>query len=96
MDTNYIKKDGFSNPDTERVFKSRPRDQGEAVVEATKDCGACLWAYYLMDAPAEDEWVLCLKPNSPYQLETVHWDFTCPEQKPNPWAGATILPKANE
>ena len=96
MDTNFIKKDGFSNPDTERVFKSWRTDQGEAVVEATKDCGACLRSLCLVDAPAEYEWLLCLKPNSPYQLETVHWAFTCPEQRPNPWAGNIILPAEDE
>ena len=96
VDTNYIKKNGFSNPDTERVYKSWRPTQREAVVEGTKDCGACLWALDLVDAPGEYEWLLCLKPNSPYRWETVHWAFTCPEQRRNPWIANTILPAADD
>jgi hypothetical protein len=63
MDTNYIKKDGFSNPDTERLFESWSDARVAATVKSLKDCGACVFANFLVDSP--NEYVVRLLPPRP-------------------------------
>jgi hypothetical protein len=57
MDTNYIKKDGFSNPDTEGFFKKHwNEDLMEATCRARKHCGVCFCAFIFVDS-VEDKMV---------------------------------------
>src|SRR4051794_8736669 len=81
MDTNYIRKDGFSNPETERLYKTWDRERGMASLESRQNCGACLDRYSLIDSPGQYCWFLCLGENSPHFLETLHWSFGCPQHQ---------------
>ena len=66
MDANYIRKDGFSNPETERFFAQHwdaERMQGQC--EALEHCGICVHSYYLIDSPQDRLWMLCLNERSP-------------------------------
>ncbi len=82
MDTNYVRKDGFSNPDTERFFKQHwTPEQMFAVCDALKHCGVCDYAFEIVDTPQEHLWYLCWNEDAPYHLETVHFAFTCPHHR---------------
>jgi hypothetical protein len=66
MDTNYIKKDGFSNPDTERFFKKHWNgDLMEATCRARKHCGVCFCAFIFVDSVEDNLWLLCTHEDSP-------------------------------
>jgi hypothetical protein len=77
MDTNSLLSDGFSNPDTQRLFESWTADRLKGIVRTLHDCGACTQRHFIFHSPAEFQWVLCLNENSPHYLETVNWGFTC-------------------
>jgi hypothetical protein len=71
MDSNYIKKDGFSNPDTERFFnKHWKEDLMEATCRARKHCGVCFCGFIFVDSAEDNLWLLCTHDESPYYLET--------------------------
>jgi hypothetical protein len=71
MDSNYIKKDGFSNPDTEGFFKKHwNEDLMEATCRARKHCGVCFCAFIFVDSVEDNLWMLCIHEESPYYLET--------------------------
>jgi hypothetical protein len=83
MDTNYIKKDGFSNPDTERFFKKHwNEDLMAATCRARKHCGVCFCGFIFVDSVEDNLWLLCTHDESPYYLETLHFAFSCPYQDP--------------
>jgi hypothetical protein len=84
MNTNCIRKDGFSNPATERLYKSWSRHQVFASLEALQDCGSCLSGLTIFDSAEDDCWLLCGDQASPCFLETVHWTFRCPHQTHDP------------
>ena len=94
MDSNIIKKDGFSNPATQRLFESWSEDQVWAGIDANQECGTCLCALFLVDAPGDFVWVLCLNEKSPHFCETVNWAFRCPQQERNPSVENQIRPTA--
>src|SRR6266545_7612958 len=80
MNTNKIKTDGFSNPETERFFAEQWDDerllkQGEE----EKHCGFCNHCFFLK---SEELWILCLNADSPYCYETLDACFTCPGHEP--------------
>jgi hypothetical protein len=51
MNTNQVKKDGFSNPDTERLYEEWCKKELFAEVEEEGCCGMCAWGLFL-DPPA--------------------------------------------
>jgi hypothetical protein len=83
VNTNRIKRDGFSNPDTERFYQEPWTEEGpDQEGEEGKICGLCSQGTFLL--PSEYPWVLCLNPDSPYCYETVDPIFYCPRHKPWP------------
>ena len=83
MDTNYIRKDGFSNPDTERFFQKHwNEDLMDATCSARKHCGVCFCGVIFVDSVEDNLWLLCIHEDSPYHLETLHFAFSCPYQQP--------------
>ena len=79
MNSNYVRNDGFSNPETERFFKQHwGPEQMWAVCNALKHCGVCGFGFEIVDSPQERLWHLCWNEDSPYHMETVHCAFTCP------------------
>jgi hypothetical protein len=83
VNTNRIKRDGFSNPETERFFQEPWTEEGpDQEWEEGKICGLCSQRTLLL--PAEYPWVLCLNPDSPYCYETLEPTFSCPRHKPWP------------
>ena len=67
MDTNYIRKDGFSNPATERLFRANWEEgRMHAFCSAGKHCGLCIHSHLLIDVG----WHFCLNEDSKYFLET--------------------------
>ena len=78
MDTNYIKKDGFSNPATEGFFKVNWDEyRKHAFCLQGRHCGLCVHAHLLIESPIENLWYFCLNEDSKYFLETVHFAFGC-------------------
>jgi hypothetical protein len=78
MNTNYVRKDGFSNPDTERFFQQHwGEEQMWAVCNALKHCGICDYGFEVVDSPQQGLWFLCWNQDSAYHQETVHFAFTC-------------------
>lgn len=78
MDTNFIRKDGFSNPDTERLFREKwDEERMDAVCAINRHCGMCLACEFLVESPEENLWLLCRDEDSPYFLETLHFPFSC-------------------
>ena len=76
MDTNYIRKDGFSNPTTERLFRANWEEgRMHAFCSAGKHCGLCIHAHLLIESPIDGLWFFCLNEDSQYFLETVHFAF---------------------
>jgi len=63
MDTNCIIKDGFSNQQTERLFRSWAKEDVSAAIGQNRDCGSCMYRFFLVDSEAEYTWVLCLSDN---------------------------------
>ena len=80
MNTNYIKQDGFSNPDTERLFW---KEQRHRCCRDGKQCGVCAHSHLLIESPIENLWFFCLNEDSEYFLETVHFAFGCDHQEPS-------------
>ena len=74
MNTNRIKTDGFSNPDSEQLMNQQWPDEPELAVQQNEggQCGACSFF-----APFNLDWGLCCHPNSRHHLETVFEHFTC-------------------
>ena len=83
MNTNRIKRDGFSNPATQRYFVENWSDDRYCEdIEERKCCGFCRNAHFV-----ECEgypWVICLNPDSAYCYETLDGSFSCPGQDPYP------------
>ena len=74
---NRIRTDGFSNPDTERLF-ANPAPAGRPDEENL--CGLCRHAHFL--PPSEGRWILCLNRKGPHWFETVSSCFTCARHEP--------------
>ena len=81
MNANRIKRDGFSNPETEGAYQSWPEEKEEKDAEQKKHCGFCSHCFFL---PADIMWILCLNADSPYCYETVSVFFTCTGHEPWP------------
>ena len=81
MNRNLIKKDGFSNLDTQRFYESWTEEWQERNAEQEKHCGFCLHCHFLLEDPM---FCLCLNADSPYCYETVEVLFTCPVHEPYP------------
>lgn len=79
MNTNLIKKDGFSNPDTKRLFEEHWNDE-LSDEQCKKLCGLCNHGFFL--DPPDLDWVLCLNRDGPHAFETVSSLFTCPAHEP--------------
>ena len=92
MNANHIVKDSFSNPDTERLFTGWAVGRAEAMIASNQNCGACRCAWFLVDAPGEYEWLVCLQEDSSYYLETLSWAFGCAKQIPDPTVQQFMLP----
>jgi hypothetical protein len=83
VNTNRIKWDAFSNPDTEHFYKEIwTEERAEKAADEDKICGLCSHGTFLL--PSEYPWVLCLNPDSPYCYETLDPFFSCPRHKPWP------------
>ena len=55
MNRNLIKKDGFSNLDTQRFYESWTEEWQERNSEQDKHCGFCLHCHFLLeDVPARN------------------------------------------
>ena len=82
MNLNTIRQDGFSNPDSEQLYKNGWPDEPH-LAEQCEDggqCGAC--SFY---APFNDDWGLCCNSKSQHHLETVFEHFTCPALARESW-----------
>ncbi len=82
MNTNIIKTDGFSCPESEALFNSGFSSDPEArrVHEAGGQCGACSFF-----APFNDDYGLCCHHASRHLTETVFEHFTCPSFVDEGW-----------
>ncbi|MHC1769138.1 MAG: hypothetical protein AB9869_33455 [Verrucomicrobiia bacterium] len=81
MNTNCIKKDGFSNPETKQLFDECWIDDALSDEHCTALCGLCTHGFFL--DPPDLDWVLCLNRDGPHAFETVSSLFTCPAHEPN-------------
>lgn len=72
--TNHIVTHGFSNPDSERLYKRRWPDDPKAkdLANAGFDCLSCNFF-----APLNSDWGLCCYSRSKHNLETIFEHFTC-------------------
>jgi hypothetical protein len=73
MNKNRFRNDGFSNPETQRLFEGWPEQECEANIESENLCGFCGHSRFLGGA----EWVVCLNADSRYCYETLCSWFTC-------------------
>lgn len=75
MNRNKVMTDGFSNADSERLFRERWPEEPDLAAqcfEDAKQCGGCsFFAKFNMD------WGLCCHRGSRHHLETVFEHFTC-------------------
>ena len=78
MNINRIRIDGFSNPETERYFRSWSPAVVEEHSEQDKQCAYCEHGFFLARNLAL---LLCLNPDSPHCYETLEIWFTCPRQQ---------------
>jgi hypothetical protein len=84
MNSNQIKRNGFSNPKTERHFKKNWTEGKNAVqVSEGNCCGLCQHCCFV-GHPNPVDWILCLNPKSEYCHETLDPNFTCLQQEPMP------------
>jgi len=95
VNANYIVKDGFSDPDTERFFTSWEAERAMKAIVNNQNCGACQRCLFFADGTVQPKWLLCLHHHSPYYLETLSWAFGCPEQIPDPTVQHLVLPSPN-
>lgn len=74
MNTNTIKTDGWSNPESERLYLDRWQSEPDMIdyVENCIQCGGC--SFY---AEFNCDWGLCCNPKSRHHLETVLEHFSC-------------------
>ena len=74
MNTNVVRVSGWSNPDSEAMYKSIWRNDSalRAQYEEGKQCGGCSFF-----APFNADWGLCCNSASAHHLETVFEHFTC-------------------
>ena len=96
MNINEIVTDGFSNPDTEKLYKEDWPDEPKLREQCHEDCAQCgLCSYF---APLNADWGLCCNPASRHHLETVFEHFTCPSLEQEGWnehSFATIKDRAS-
>ena len=74
MNTNRISTEGFSNPDTRKLY------QDKAHIEDRIQCGGCSF-YAVFNA----DWGLCCHRKSGFYLETVFEHFGCEGHVPESW-----------
>lgn len=72
---NRIKLDGFSNPESERLYKEQWPDD-PALKEQYENGGQCGGCSFF--APLDSDWGLCLYKKSKHFRETVFEHFSCP------------------
>jgi hypothetical protein len=83
VNTNRIRREGFSNPETERFYQEvSSEERSEQEWEEAKICGLCSHGRCLL--PFEYPWVLCLNPDSRHCYETLDPIFSCSRHKPWP------------
>ena len=82
MNSNFIKTDEFSNPESERLYRERwPDEPGmKARYEVGDQCGGC--SFY---AKLNADWGLCCYAASRHHLETVFEHFSCPTYVGEDW-----------
>jgi hypothetical protein len=81
MNTNRIKTDGFSNPETERYFREGwTQERSEKELQEEKVCALCRRAF--PTPGTADPWVICLNPDSRYCYETLDPLFSCARHEP--------------
>lgn len=76
MNTNRIMTTGFSNPESDRLYRSGWPDEPSVQKqkeELSEQCGGCSF-FAVFNA----DWGLCCHPKSRHHLETVFEHFTCP------------------
>ena len=95
MNANHIVKDGFSNPETERLFISWDAERAMKTMVTNQNCGACQGCLFRADGTSEPKWLLCLHQHSRYYLETLSWAFGCPDQIPDLTVQHLVLPPSD-
>lgn len=88
MNTNFLRKDGFSNPETKRLFEEHWNDD-VTDEQCKRMCGLCNHGFFL--DPPDLDWVLCLNRDGPHAFETVSCMFTCPAHEPTEDVPASII-----
>lgn len=75
MNENQILTDGWSNSDSERLYKDGWPEEGFLArqYEDGFQCGGCSFF-----APFNSDWGLCCHSKSRHHLETIFEHFTCP------------------
>ena len=82
MNTNQIITNGFSNPNSKRMYESAWPDEPmlKQRCENGAQCGAC--SYF---APLNEDWGICCHKKSRHHLETVFEHFTCADYANEGW-----------
>jgi hypothetical protein len=82
MNKNRFKTDGFSTPETQKLYESWSEQLCEQLLVQETLCGYCRDSRFVSDG----EWVVCLSADSPYCYETLCSWFTCPSfaRRPDP------------
>jgi hypothetical protein len=82
MNANHIVTEGFSNPESEKLYRSAwpGEPQLKRQCEDGGQCGGCAWF-----APFNADWGLCCHPVSRHRLETVFEHFTCGSYAAEGW-----------
>ena len=78
MNSNHIKRDGFSNPVTAALFRRHwTEKRREREIREESSCWFCCFGCFV----SESGWMLCLNPDSPHCDETVCLAFSCMAQR---------------
>jgi hypothetical protein len=83
VNKNQIVTDAFSNPESEKLYKTLWADEPEIAENFHfngRQCGGC--SFY---GKFNSDWGLCCNPKSRHHLETVFEHFTCPNQVNEGW-----------
>ncbi len=75
MNSNQIKTDGFSNPDSQRLMNEQWPDEPELRVQQSEDCLQCGGCSFY--GKLNFDWGVCCNQKSRHHLETVFEHFTC-------------------
>ncbi|MGL6074458.1 MAG: hypothetical protein ACRC8S_09890 [Fimbriiglobus sp.] len=82
MNRNLIVMGGFSNPESEALYREYWPDEPacRAAYMSGQQCGGCSFF-----AKFDADWGLCAHPTSRHRLETVFEHFTCPSHVAEGW-----------